>query len=52
MNNEKECLCGSPKRREQNWCSDCDEGLSKCNTSQERMEFYLKKSKQNQKDVN
>ncbi len=48
MSNDKSCLCGSPKRREQIRCTDCDKGLSKCKTSKERTEFFVNKVKQNQ----
>jgi len=48
MSEEKKCLCGSPKRREQNWCDDCDQNLSKCETSEQRTAYFLEKVKKNQ----
>jgi len=43
MNKDKECLCGSFKRGEQCWCDECHENFSKCKTSTERVEYFLKK---------
>jgi len=45
MNKDKECICGSPKRKAQNLCDKCHENLSKCKTITERVEYYLQKIK-------
>ncbi len=42
---KKTCFCGEPKRQNQNQCNICFEGFSKCKTSQERMDFILKRFK-------
>ncbi len=47
MNKDKECLCGSIKRREQHLCDECHENFYKCKTSTERMEYFLKKVRDN-----
>ena len=47
MSNDKECVCGSSKRREQNFCDECHENFSKCKTSTERMEYLIPKMKKN-----
>lgn len=45
MKDAKKCLCGAPKRREQEWCDECHEGREKCKTGSERADYFIQKTK-------
>jgi hypothetical protein len=39
---EKECVCGEPKKREQIWCDECHEVRS---SGRNYLKYYLQKIK-------
>lgn len=41
MNDDKKCLCGSPKKREQRFCNECHEVRS---SGKNYPEYLIKKS--------
>ena len=38
---KKKCLCGSPKKREQNWCNECHAVRS---SGKDYARYFLKKT--------